>query len=101
MAKKYGKKTYVGKVMKGAEDGVDENGKKKFKPDYIVVDQDFKLMKGDFLRLESKAQRIKDLQAAVEAGRLDEEKASDLIEKANKGSDKVRFTIIHQEVSDE
>lgn len=91
MAKKYGKKSYVGKVMKGI------NGK----PDYIVVDQDFKLMKGDFLKLESKAQRIKDLEAAVEAGRLDEEKAADLIEKASKGSDKVRFTIIHQEVSDE
>lgn len=91
MAKKYGKKSYIGKIMKGKEG----------KLDYIVVDQDFQLKKGDFLRLESKASRIKDLQEAVEAGRLAEDKAEDLIEKANRGSDKVRFTIIHQEVSDD
>lgn len=91
MAKKYGKKSYIGKVMKG------QNGKM----DFIVIDQDFELKKGDFLRLESKASRIKDLEEAVEAGRLSEDKAADLIEKANKGSDRVRFTIIHQEISED
>lgn len=86
---KYGKKSYVGKVMKGVEG----------KMDYIVIDQDFQLKKGDFLRLESKASRIKELQDSVAAGRLDEDKAADLIDKASKGSDKVRFTIIHQEIT--
>lgn len=90
MAKKYGKKSYVGKVMKGKEG----------KPDYIVVDMDFDLKKGDFLRLESKKQRLDDLAAAFEAGRLDEAKYEELAEKAQKSSDNVRFTIIHQEISE-
>ena len=106
MAKKFGKKSYIGKVMVGKPKLVDgkevkENGKVVRNPDYIVIDMDFELRKGDFLKLESKAQRLKELQESLEAGRLKEDKYEELATKAQNSSDNVRFTIIHQEVSDE
>jgi hypothetical protein len=89
MANTYGKKTYVGKVMKG-QDG---------KADYIVINEDITLKKGEFLKLESKAARLAELQQSFEAGRLKEDKFNDLYEKASKAADSVRFTIIHQVVT--
>lgn len=107
MAKKYGPKNYVGKVLKGkpktdsnGKEMKDSKGKVILKPDQIVVDMDFELKKGMFLKLVSPDEEIQGYQQAVEAGRMSEEKASDLIEKCNKKKAHTRFTIIYQEVSE-
>jgi CRISPR/Cas system-associated endoribonuclease Cas2 len=77
------KRFYFGKILKGAEG----------KPDFLVIDKDITLKEGQFVNLESKKQRLDDLQESVSNGRLSEETASSLREKVNKLSDRVRFSL--------
>lgn len=81
MAKK--RRIYFGKILKGA-DG---------KPDFMAIDKDITFKEGDFVNLESKKQRIDDINQSVEAGRLTEDVANDLLQKVNKISDRVRFSL--------
>lgn len=95
MAKKYGPKQYVGKVLKGKK-----NDDGTVKSDSIVFDMDFNAKKGMFVQLVSPADEIKGYQDAVEAGRMTEDKAIDLIAKCEKKKAHTRFTIIYQEITD-
>jgi hypothetical protein len=74
---------YFGKILKGAEG----------KPDFIAIDKDISLKEGEFINLESKAQRLKELEESVGAGRLSQEVADDIAAKVNKQSDRVRFSM--------
>lgn len=96
MAKKYGPKQYVGKVLKGKKN--EETGKAK--PDSVVFDMDFNAKKGMFLQLVSPDAEIAGYHDAVEAGRMNDEKASELIAKCEKKKEHTRFTIIYQEITD-
>jgi hypothetical protein len=65
------------------------------KPDYIKINEDVTLKKGDFLNLESKAYKLKSLDEAVTAGRLQGDAAERIrknIEEFHK--DWVRFDIV-------
>lgn len=74
---------YFGKILKGAEG----------KADFLVIDKDITLKEGQFVNLESKKQRLDDLDKSVADGKLDEVKADALKEKVNKLSDRVRFSL--------
>jgi hypothetical protein len=74
---------YFGKILKGAEG----------KPDFVAIDKDITLKEGEFVNLESKTQRLKELEDSVSAGRLSQEKAEDIASKVNKQSDRVRFSM--------
>lgn len=68
------------------------------KPDYIKINEDVSLKKGDFLNLESKAYKLKNLDEAVSAGRLQADAAERIrknIEEFHK--DWVRFDIVKVE----
>ena len=45
------------------------------------------------MNLESKAQRLKELEDSVAEGRLSQDKADDIAAKVNKQSDRVRFSM--------
>lgn len=81
------KRIEVGSVVKG-RDG---------KPDYIKVNQDVMLKKGQFLNLESKKDRLASLNEAVTNGKLSAEIADKIIENVEKTPDFVRFTISYIE----
>lgn len=92
MAKKYGKKEYVGQISK----------RKDGKGNYLKVSKDFTLKKGQYLNLESVADQIKGYEEAVVAGRLKEDYASEQIEKLKESKDKfgLLFTVTYQEVTE-
>jgi len=81
MAKK--SRFYFGKILKGAEG----------KPDFVAIDKEITLKEGEFVNLESKAQRLKELEDSVAEGRLSQDKADDIAAKVNKQSDRVRFSM--------
>lgn len=78
----------VGSVVKSKEKG---------KPDYIKVSQDVVLKKGQYLNLETKADRLASLDAAVESGKLNEEIAAKIRENVEKQPDWVRFSVSYIE----
>lgn len=78
------KRKLVGSIVKGKEG----------KPDYIKVRGTHVLNDGQFLNLESKAQQLASLEAAVAAKKLPEEVAKGVRERINKIPDFVRFEII-------
>lgn len=77
------KRINVGAIIKG-KDG---------KPDYIKVNEDVILKKGEFLNLESQASKIASLNAAIENGKLSAEVGQKLIENAEKMPSFIRFEI--------
>ena len=77
------KRIQVGAIIKG-RDG---------KPDYIKVNEDVTLKKGEFLNLESKASKIASLTAAIENGKLSQEVGQKMLEQAEKLPEFVRFEI--------
>jgi hypothetical protein len=81
MAKK--SRFYFGKILKGNEG----------KSDFLVIDKDITLKEGEFINLESKSQRLKELEESVSSGRLSQDKADDIAAKVNKQSDRVRFSL--------
>lgn len=79
------KRIKVGSVLKSKEAG---------QMDYIKIDADVILKKGDTLRLESKKSKIEGLKKAIDAGKLSGEVADKLLEQAEKMPEFVRFEII-------
>lgn len=80
-------RTTVGSVVKG-KDG---------KPDYIKISKDVMLKQGDYLNLESKAQQLKSIKEAVDAGKLSGEVAERVMENVEKIPEFVRFSIVRIE----
>jgi len=78
------KRIDIGSVIKSKEPG---------KPDYIKVNADVVLKKGQYLNLESKAQRLASLSEAVNNGKLSNEIADKIRENVEKTPDFVRFMI--------
>lgn len=62
--------------------------------DYIKIDEDISLKKGDFLSLENKASKLASIQKGVESGKLSAEVAEKLTEQANRQPEFVRFSIV-------
>jgi hypothetical protein len=81
MAKK--KRLVVGSIWKG-RDG---------KPDYIKINNDVVLTKGQFVNLESKAQKIKSLEDAIQAGRLSGDGAQKMLQNARDMNEGIRFEL--------
>tara|TARA_R110000868_G_scaffold66014_2_gene196955 strand:- start:1443 stop:1706 length:264 start_codon:yes stop_codon:yes gene_type:complete len=81
MAKK--KRFTVGSIIKG------QNGK----PDYIKINSDVVLTKGQFVNMESKAQKIKSLQEVIASGKLSGEIGNKMLETAEKIPEWVRFEL--------
>jgi hypothetical protein len=84
------KRKLIGSIVKGKAGKPGEPSK----PDYIKVRGEHVLKDGQFLNLESKAQQLASLEAAVAAKKLSEEVASGIRERINKIPDFVRFEII-------
>lgn len=95
MAKKYGKKQYIGNIHK-TKDG---------KGSYLKTSQDVKLdlKKGTFINLESVKDQIAGLHEAVEAGRMKEDVAADKIANLEESRDKygLLFTVTYTPVTEE
>lgn len=72
MANKY---LTVGKILKSKDKG---------SADYIRMEMDVVLKKGDYLNLENKASRLKSLDTNVENGKLSEETANKIRENVEK-----------------
>jgi len=64
------------------------------KPDYIKVNTDITLKKGDILNLESKKSKLEGIDTAVQNGKLSQDKADEIIEKINAMPEWVRFSIV-------
>lgn len=62
--------------------------------DYIKIDEDITLKKGDFLSLENKASQLASIQKGIESGKLSEDLAAKLTEQAEKIPDFVRFHVV-------
>lgn len=77
------KRIQVGSIMKGKEN----------KGDYIKIEEDVVLKKGDFLNLESKASQIASLTKAIEDGKLSQEVGEKMLANVEKIPDFVRFRI--------
>lgn len=84
------KRTKIGSVLKSKV----EDGDTSPKPDYIKIDTDVMLKKGDTLSLESKKSKLASLEKNIENGKL----SGDLADKIREGIEKmpefVRFEII-------
>jgi len=78
------KRKTIGSIVKGREG----------KPDYIKVRGAHVLKDGQFLNLESKAQQLANLDAAVAANKMSNETATKIKERVNKIPDFVRFEVI-------
>lgn len=61
--------------------------------DYIKINEDITLKKGDTLKLESRAQQLKIIPELVAAGKISEENGEKMIARAEKIPDFVRFEI--------
>jgi len=81
-------RTIVGSVLKSKTAGT---------PDYIKIKTDVTLKAGTVLRLENKAQQLKNLDEAVEKGRLGEDIAEKIRANINKIPDFVRFEVVQLE----
>lgn len=78
----------LGSVVKSKEAG---------KPDYIKINTDAVLKKGQTFSLESKTQQLKSLEAAVAAGKLTPDVGEEIKERLEKMPDFVRFEIVSYE----
>lgn len=78
------KRVKVGSILKDKEGGAD----------YIKINTDVILKKGDTLRLENKKSRIEGINKAIESGKLSGEFAEKLLKEANDWKDFVRFEIV-------
>jgi uncharacterized Zn finger protein len=79
------KRIQVGSVLKSKDSS---------QPDYIKIENDVVLKKGDILNLESKKSKLAQLEKNVEAGKLSEETAAKIREGIEKTPDFVRFSIV-------
>ena len=79
------KRTKIGSVLKSKTDG---------DPDYIKLDVDITLKKGDTLSLESKKSKLASLEKAVENGKLSGELETKIREGIEKMPTFVRFEIV-------
>lgn len=77
------KRVQVGSIIKG-QDG---------KPDYIKINNDVVLTKGQYINMENKAQKIAGIKFAISKNKLSDEKGNEMIEKAEKMPDFVRFEL--------
>ena len=84
MASKKRRKT-IGSILKSKTAG---------DPDYLKISEDVTLKKGTILQLRSKSQELAQINAAVSAGKLDEQYAAKAIERAEKIPTFVRFQVI-------
>lgn len=84
------KRQVIGQVIKGKKD----EGTGVVKADYIKMDQDVTLKKGQYLNLENKASQLKGIDEAEHAGKLTSEVASNIREKIEKIPDFVRFQVV-------
>lgn len=78
----------IGSVVKSKETG---------KSDYIKINQDITLKKGQTLSLQSAKSQLESLQAAVKAGKLQADYAEELIAKVERIPEFVRFEIVSLE----
>lgn len=79
------KRIQVGSVLK-AKDPTQQ--------DYIKIDNDVTLKKGDILNLESKKSRLAQLEKNVENGKVDPSVADKIREGIEKTPDFIRFSIV-------
>lgn len=79
------KRTKIGQVLKSKDPS---------QPDYIKMDIDISLKKGDTLSLESKKSQLASLEKNVENGKLSGDLADKIRETIEKTPDFVRFQII-------
>lgn len=77
------KRIQVGAIYKGKEN----------KGDYIKIEEDITLKKGEFLNLESKASQIASLTKAIEEGKLSPEVGEKMLANAEKMPEFIRFRI--------
>lgn len=77
------KRKTIGSIVKG------QNGK----PDYIKINSDVVLSKGQYVNLESKAQRIEGIKKAIASGKLSSETGTKMLESAEKIPAFVRFEL--------
>lgn len=95
MAKKYGKKQYIGNI----------HVTKDKKGSYLKVSQDLdlKIPKGAYINLESVEDQIAGLHEAVEAGRMKEDVAADKIANLEKSKKDfgLKFTVTYTPVTEE
>lgn len=79
------KRQKVGSVLKAKDSS---------QPDYIKIDSDVLLKKGDILNLESKKSKLASLEKNIELGKLSGDLADKIKEAIDKMPDFVRFEII-------
>lgn len=79
------KRTQVGSVLKS---------KDPTQPDYIKINEDVVLKKGDILNLESKKSKLASLEKNIENGKLSGDLADKIREGIEKMPDFVRFEIV-------
>lgn len=79
------KRTKVGSVLKS---------KDASQPDYIKIDADVTLKKGDILNLESKKSKLTSLEKNIENGKLSGELADKIRASIDKIPEFVRFEIV-------
>lgn len=79
------KRVIVGSIVKNKDSS---------KPDYIKMDKDVVLKKGQYLNLESKKFQIEKLEAAGQAGKLSEDLVEKMKANLEKIPDFVRFQIV-------
>lgn len=79
------KKTIVGSVLKSKTEG---------EPDYIKINEDIVLKKGDTLSLESKKSQLTSIDKAVENGKMSEETADKIRANVEKMPIFIRFNIV-------
>lgn len=63
-------------------------------PDYIKIDEDVVLKKGDVLNLESQKSKLASLEKNLEAGKISEETANKIREGIEKMPSFIRFEIV-------
>lgn len=63
-------------------------------PDYIKIDQDITLKKGDILNLESKKSRLAQVEKSLAEGKLTEEVADKIKEEIDRIPEFIRFQIV-------
>lgn len=79
------KRTQVGSVLKSKDTS---------QPDYIKINADVTLKKGDILNLESKKSKLASLDKNIENGKLSGDLADKIREGIEKMPDFVRFEIV-------